>query len=499
VSFVVVMAARRVPPPAFAIWTTAAVATGLLIRALPLGMPGQNSWSYWAMLPHRPIAALLTGSFELILALALLIALGRVRSEVACRWGLAGLALVGLLLTRGLPEFEHYGPDKHAASLASENNTSYLQVSDRLGETAPALRGYAARMPDLPMHGRTHPPGWPLLFRAATRLGATPIGEMKAGATAWLLGADRSTAARLASDVAERPLSAAEDAGLWLLVGLALLCVLILPALVYLAAREFAEPPAAFRAAQAATLIGAPLLFFPDVDCVSPAAFTFAIWAWLRSGRAGSAGWAWVSGIVIAGLACLSFGNLSLLPVPILFLVISSGSRRPGAPSEWSRVAGLLAPVVILAAVLLMQGIDPFRMLAEAQRQHHLILAHRDQTLWTFLDAQEFIVFFGVTLVVWIATVTPPRTLRPRPHSLEPGAALIAGTLLTLLLLDVSGETKGEAGRIWMGFMPLLVAGTAPAWAGRPLREWALLATGSLGVLVVLKGFYVFIWPYTGH
>ena len=501
VSFVVVLAIRRVTPLSFAIWTTAAVAAGLLLRALPLGLPGQNSWSYWAMLPHRPIAALLTGGFELTLALVLLIGLARVRSEAACRWGLAGLALAGLLLLRGLPRLEHYGPEKHPAALASENNTSYLQVSDRLGDAHGALRGFAALMPDLPMHGRTHPPGWPLLFRAAIGAGATPVGEKAATSVAWLLGADRSAAAALASDVAEWPLSPAEDAGLWLLVGLALLGVVTLPALVFFAARDLTEAPAAFRAAQAATLIGAPLLFFPDVDCVSPALFTLAMWAWLRSGRQGAAGWAWLSGALAAALAALSFGNLSLLAVPILMSALMSGSRPAGARSEALRLAGLLAPVAILAALLLAGGIDPFRMLAAAQLQHHVILAHRVRALWTFLDLQEFVVFFGVTLAAWLAAVTPWRALieRARARSFDPATALFVATLLTLLLLDLSGETKGEAGRIWMGFMPLLVVGTASLWVGRRLREWALLGTASLAMLVVLKGFYVFIWPYSGH
>jgi hypothetical protein len=499
ISLVVVLAMRRVTPLALAWWTTVAAAAGLLLRALPLGLPGQNSWSYWAMLPHRPIGSLILGGIEMLGALMVLIGVGRLRSAAACRWGLVGLAIASLLLLRGLARLEHYGPDKHPAALASEINTSYFQVGAQLGDSMGILRDYPQRMPPFPMHARTHPPGWPLLFHHATRAGEISLSETKAAVVAWLLGADVGRAAQLASSVAERPLSRPETRGLWLVIALVLAGTLVAPALVYGAVREHAEPPTALAAASAATLIAAPLLFFPDVDGLSPALAVLTVWAWIHSERRHAALWALVSGALLTVMVMLSFGHLALLAVPILEAVLSWRRRRPSVVPESTRFLCLVAPLVIAVAALRVAGIDLIAMFAEARRQHHEILAHRTRGLWLFLDLQEVVVFFGIPLAAWIGSRIPWRSLalEARERRCGSGTALLAATLLTILLLDLSGETKGEAGRIWMGFLPLLVVGSAAVWERRSPREWALLCVASVGLLAVLKGFYVFVWLYT--
>jgi hypothetical protein len=67
-----------------------------------------------------------------------------------------------------------------------------------------------------------------------------------------------------------------------------------------------------------------------------------------------------------------------------------------------------------------------------------------------------------------------------------------------LLALDLGGQNKGESGRLWMGFFPLVLAGAAPALAEQR-RDPAVLAVLLAATLVVLKGFYVFVWIYLGH
>jgi hypothetical protein len=47
-----------------------------------------------------------------------------------------------------------------------------------------------------------------------------------------------------------------------------------------------------------------------------------------------------------------------------------------------------------------------------------------------------------------------------------------------------------------MGCFPLVLAGAAPALAARE-RDWPRLAVLLAATLVVLKGFYVYVWLYT--
>jgi hypothetical protein len=472
------------------------VLVGLAARALPIGWPGENSLSWWAMLPHAPrgplLAALLAAAMAA--ALATLAVARQLRLPLAAR--LALLTLLPALLLRTLPGLEHYGPEKHAAALASEINTGYFQVAGRVVERGAFVRGYAADMAALPMHARTHPPLWPLVFRAALDAGARPGGERLARFAAHALGAGWDASDSLAASVAEHPLAAADVAGLWLLVAALAACVLALPLATYFAARAFAPSEAALLAAAWAALLPAPLLYFPDVDVAHPVAYVLVLGAWLRRDRHGL--WPLAAGTLAAALVALSFGNLTVLILCAAVTLLGVNGEPARRRRELVHVALLLLPLALLVAWAERAGARPLALYAEAMRQHHVILAHRTRLLWVGLNLLESAVALGVPTVLWLASQLDWRALgaRARRAALAGGERLLAGTLLALLVLDVSGQTKGESGRLWMGCFPLVLAGAAPALAARE-RDWPRLAVLLAATLVVLKGFYVYVWLYT--
>ena len=494
-SLAVLLWASRLPRFTVVSLVTVGTLAGLVVRALPVGWPGENSLSWWAMLPGMPRAQVMLA----LLAVGCAVAAAAFAASRHARHGtfvrLALLTLVSALLLRALPAFEHYGFDKHAAALASEINTSYFQVAGEIGERDAFVRGYAARMGTLPMHARTHPPGWPLLFRAALDAGAQPPGMQVARRAARLLGADWAASARLASSVAERPLADADVAGLWLVVALLAFCVVALPAATYFMARAFAAPDVAMHAAAWTAFLGAPLLFFPDVDVAHPALFALAVGAWLRRDR--HVAWALVAGVIAAALVWLSFGNLAIyLACGALVMLGWRGVAVRHAREAWC-VLGLLLPLALLAAWAEQAGAGLLTTYAEAMRQHHLILAHRTRLLWLWLNPLETAVALGVPSGLWIASHVdwPALWAGARRAALEGGRLLLAATLFALVVLDLSGQTKGESGRLWMGFFPLLLAGAAPTLAARD-RDWPGLAVLLAMTLVVMKGFYVFVWLY---
>lgn len=473
----------------------AVILAGLVARALPLGWPGEHILTWWAMLPAVP-APLLAGSLAgVVLAAALAcVVLARARTMPAA-WALVVLAIASFLLVRSLPGLEHYGPAKHPAALASEINTSYFQASEEAGDARSFVQGHVARMPMLAMHARTHPPLWPLVFHAATRAGGTPWGAALARASARSLGADPRAAAELAASVASRPLSFAETNGLWLLVALLALAVAALPAATWFLARARMAPAPALRAAALAALLPAPLLYFPDVDVLHPALYALAAGAWLRRGH--GVAWALLAGAIAACLAAFSFGNLALYAWFALAALLEWRSPRP-TPRRELLAAGLaLVPLAVLVVAAATAGAQPFAMFAEAMRQHRVILAHRSVPLWMALHPLECAVGLGFTLVFafargfdWSGLVA-----RARARTMTGPEPLLGATLATLLVLDLSGTTRGESARLWMGWFPLLVAGGAGVLASRE-KGWARLALGLAATLVVLKGFYVFVWLY---
>ncbi len=494
-SLLAVLGPSRLPKPATRGVLLGVLLLLLVLRVVPLGWPGETSLSWWAMLPAVPPARLL-GALALI-ALATLAVIAVIRRGERGRTlaALAPLVLASFLLQRALPELEHHGPAKHAAALASEINTSYFQAGARVGAPAEFVRAHADSLARLPMHARTHPPLWPVVFNGATRLGELRFVQRLAGGTARLLGAEPRQAAELAASVAERPLAAAELAGLWLLVARFAVAVALLPLAVWFLARAVGGELAARRAAALATLLPAPLLYFPDVDLVHPLLYALAAAAWLR--RARGAAWALLAGAVAALLVALSFGNLALYAAFAALAALAGGSARRGLRAEAASGALALVPLALLVAAAWLAGARPLAMFAAALREHHAILAHRTPLLWMALHPLEAAVGLGFPLVLGPGGALAWRALADgaRRRALEGGPLLLGATLLVLLLVNFSGQGRGEAARLWMGWYPLLLAGACAALESRP-RGWALLAAGLAGTLVVLKGFYVFVWLY---
>jgi hypothetical protein len=81
-----------------------------------------------------------------------------------------------------------------------------------------------------------------------------------------------------------------------------------------------------------------------------------------------------------------------------------------------------------------------------------------------------------------------------RGATLAGGEVLLAGTLLTLLVLDAATRTRASQGA-W-GWVLSARAGGRRAHTGPARPRWRGSPCCS-GHLVVLKGFYVYVWLYT--
>jgi hypothetical protein len=278
-----------------------------------------------------------------------------------------------------------------------------------------------------------------------------------------------------------------------------MLSLMALPPAVYFAARVHESSPVAFRAAGLSAVLAAPLLFFPDVDLITPALAAIAVGAWLRSERRRRAWWTVVSGGCIALLAACSFGNLALV-APFALQAVLSWRRRPvGIAFEARRALGLLAPILGLWIAAGAGGHDFTAALREGLRQHHRIVAFRPYGLWLLITPLEFFALSGVATAAWLLRATPwhQQLAAARRLRMDPVSALWAAVLVALVLLNLSGSTKGEVGRLWMGYLPMLIVGGAAVWRERGRAEWAVVTGLSLLALSVLKGFYAFVWVYS--
>jgi hypothetical protein len=138
----------------------------------------------------------------------------------------------------------------------------------------------------------------------------------------------------------------------------------------------------------------------------------------------------------------------------------------------------------------LFSGVNPLEVISTGSRlAFESTTGNRSYGLWLLGNPIDFAVFLGFPIVVLLLYNLIKRT--PFPQSLWPIAIATCGTLI---LLWLSGIVRGEVGRLWMYFGPLLVlivvgwheAGSERRYALR-FTFYALLITLLAAQLLVMN------------
>ncbi|MBX2998721.1 MAG: hypothetical protein KF893_09455 [Caldilineaceae bacterium] len=254
----------------------------------------------------------------------------------------------------------------------------------------------------------------------------------------------------------------------------------------------------ALWAALLTPLIPALTLFFLQWDTLFPAlgfaAWFFALRGQNRLAQVESEGWGqwldWLwAGLILSLLTWLSFGTLVFglmigLHVlwregvaflenrnrfdPLLMLPIVGGLTLMGA--------GVVVPWLTAYAIW---GMNFFELMRAGLAAHYeIVTAHRDYATWVWMNIVDFVLWPGPALILlgmagsgWLLV----GGWRLRPWRDWAGMALIVW--FVFLLLDLSGTTRGEIGRLWIFLMPfpLLFALILPWTRGQRLILIALL------------------------
>jgi hypothetical protein len=186
------------------------------------------------------------------------------------------------------------------------------------------------------------------------------------------------------------------------------------------------------------------------------------------------------AGFTLSIASLLNFGMLALLlPMglfALLWLVTPTGSASP-TPSPLSAIYNLPAFLVGLASPWVAYQLafgTGFLDIWRVSMSYHLGL---DRSYWTWLGYHlyDFFIFLGfpLALLFLVALVNAIRDLRQRRYD-----ALTLGFALGLLLLDLSGTSRGEVARVWLFLTPFaaLVAARGLARLRLGQRSFALVA-----------------------
>jgi len=436
----------------------------------PAGIPGE-----WVWRPNEVPVSLLPAvvpGLALVLVAAALARPGRwgaLRPAGRAAWLGALIACLFAFQCALLTAVGHplAGP---GAVIASPSATTYFSVSFDIQNPRAWIGGYAARMPDLPYHARTHPPGLLLMFYAVRRAAAALIPRP---------GPFLQAAARDYNDTFGLGLSASDSAAAIASAFLIALIGALALAPIYLLARRLAGVDADSCAVALAAGIPAVAVLgaSPDLIVLTVAASTLALA--YHGYRAGSAPAAFLAGVMLALGLFLTFGLLGLVAWLTLWALIGlRGSQHRGVALRRiaaGGVAGAAGFFLFYVVLTLATGYQPIAVAREALFAHRgVTTVEASRTYWKWLlgNPLEAAFFAGAPLV--LAALWGVRTLRNSPEHGRLRAFLVAW-LATVALLDLSGTVRGEVGRIWAFlFWPAALA--AAPWASSQPRRGVIVA-----------------------
>lgn len=350
----------------------------------------------------------------------------------------------------------------------------YFLAPAQVEEIGATLRNYVAAMPtffsDKP---QTHPPGL-FLFYALFQV----IFEALPGVTAWFAPLARGWA-NPGQDWVQ--LSDALITSAFVTTVIQTLIIGATPASVYLFMRQLRAPDEersrtiALWAALLVPLIPALTLFYLQWDTLFPAlgfaAWFFALRGQNRLWQIDAEGWGqwldWLwAGLLLSLLTWISFGTLVfglMIGLHVLWREAVAFVENRNRFDIWLLLpvvggltimgAGVVIPWLVAFVVW---GMNFFELMQAGLDAHYdVVTAHRDYAVWVWMNIVDFVLWTGPSLILLgmagsALMLTGVRRLRPwRDWG---GLALIVW--FVFILLDVSGTTRGEIGRLWIFLMP---------------------------------------------
>ena len=315
-------------------------------------------------------------------------------------------------------------------------------------------------------HAATHPPGPVLVYR-----GLIGLCEHVPGLTSAVLslsGLPESNPRRARPEHAAHTRAAGVLGGVLILVA----CVLTAWPIAGLARAVGSGPLASARLGILWTLLPGPVLVLPQFDqalALPVAGSALALACALRAPtRSRAAAWSIVAGLAGGIAVSLSYGAPAFLAVggvAVLAAAVAGETSLPRALG-WCALAGVVTAASFAAPALV--GHHPIASLREALRIHREFFTEpRDYGAWLVFDPLDLAVFIGLPVAASLvaAAVRGARRLIAGAR-LQADEAFRLGALATLFLLLVSGQTRGEVGRIWIPIMPVLLV----AALARPAR-----------------------------
>ncbi|MFN3704646.1 MAG: hypothetical protein ACK4WM_01440 [Thermoflexales bacterium] len=440
-----------------------------LVYVLALWLDPSRNLVLWERALPKPLpAALLSASLVAHAALSVVLVrrLPSYRNRSNTFLLLTYVVVAGLLLQIAATHIVEPYPLRGIAFRQYSNFTGgYFSVGVRVEHVGDWLKRYAEEMPSYNVHAQRHPPGLALIFWASKQ------------------------AARLLPDLARtlepslRPLACFElraaslDAEQILagLIGIILesTTALLVPVMLFGFIRRVAGLHAAALAALLYPMTSGVLMWVSQWNRAFGLFSVGSLWLVeiMLTSEQRRATWAAFGLGVLLGLAAfMSFGNLPIAMIAGTYAAVRIWVNERLKQIRWRAIQATLALAGVAATwlPLIASGFDAVGTYRLAM-QYHLALK-RDYFPFVLWHAWDIFTFAGLPLalaglVAW----------RHAP-------ALTAAWFLPLVAQCLLHVARGETGRVWMYFAPLIVA-SAAIWLSK--YRWTAALPFVIGLLVI--------------
>lgn len=407
------------------------------------------------------------------------------------------LALSGLILFSFLLQIAIIYADRTAVAAELVDRTlsnlasGFFEPAAEIEDMATVLRSYPQAMPAFASeHAQTHPPGfiianwlsikalthWPALAETI----AQNIRPLRC-TDLWLL---------------DRPPQVAAALGIWSVLPLLAASFMAIPA--YGLAKQLLFGRSARLAAVLAATTPALLLFAPKSVQFYALLTLFLFWIFQTALNHGSFWRFGVAGALLSLMTYLSLGNAVLFPLLLLYamlfqLLIIGGQNADRVHSNtW---IDLLKKMLVLAAAALslwlitwlFWGVPPWAIARVGLQQHYNLVTNlRRYDWWVAWNLVDLLIYAGWSLMLGFLGSSILAVRAWRRSEVTVVDLLTFCLLILIILLDISGSARGEVGRIWLFFMPLLAYPAAYFWSALlpgKRRAWIIVA---LQLLIVV-------------
>ncbi|MEM7111418.1 MAG: hypothetical protein AAF614_03240 [Chloroflexota bacterium] len=364
----------------------------------------------------------------------------------------------------------------------SAGSSGVFSVGSTINSGSDFLASYPSLMPTFPVHPQRYPPGLPLLFYLNRTLWT------------WFPNLSHTIAQPLrltqCLDFNLMRLPNETIATAVLQMSLPLINSLIVFPLYGLARRSIGHPAARWTVALY-PIIPSFALWAGRWDQFYPLLTVLAGYLFYRGLTEEKRTFLFLAGLVLSFASFFSFGNIAIL-APLGLWVLLWLFARPEMPSfrkdgiSRAIIDGLIFAFGLASLWIIYQlrfGLG-LREIWQVSMSFHLGL---ERSYWTWLGYHlyDFGLFLGIplALLLFVALVKGTKQFR------QPAAMLPLAFVIGLLLLDLSGTSRGEVARVWLFLTPFAVL--SACWALQTITAQKQQQTFAL-ILFLLAGQLLF-------